>query len=297
MLLLALAFASYAIEYDATAVRSTDCIARHVIGAAPDSRQAFPLKGTVRDSGGRPLTGAEVALRGKGVRRTTDSEGRFSFGLVNSDSVTVDVRRIGFRPSSITVRPRDALDLTVVLVADSAAVTLPELRVTARSLRPPKYSETAKYDDFFRRQKSGFGTFVSREQIEKSNAFYTLEILRAVPGVYVSVGPAGLPDQSSIRFARCGGSGKIAVYIDGRRLVPAGGTTGQLTTKGMSAAAVEMLSRISAPEIEMVEVFRGTAQIPGELNEDACAVISIWTRWNPTRHDTNEVNRTPRPPR
>jgi outer membrane cobalamin receptor len=168
-----------------------------------------------------------------------------------------------------------------------APSTLPEITVEAdRFAKPPRYAATTKYDDFFRRRKSGFGTFITREAIEKMNAFHTHEIIRNIPGVRVS-SMSGDPETVRVSFVRCnGGRSNVAVYIDGQRLIPRG-------ERGQSGDVAEMLSRISAPQIEMMEVYRGTAEVPGELSEDACAAVVIWTRWNPERWPGDTLKRRP----
>jgi hypothetical protein len=177
-------------------------------------------------------------------------------------------------------------------VPDSGAAAvpvLPTLEVKGRASRPAKYATTDKYDDFFRRQRSGFGTFITREQIEKMNAFHTYEIIRNVPGVRIN-GFSADPVTTRISFSRCsGGRSNVVVFIDGERLIPQvpidvqAGRGVTAARRGQGGPLAEMLSRISAPQIEMIEVYRSTAEIPGELNEDACAVVFIWTRWTPTR--------------
>src|SRR5512145_2997176 len=95
--------------------------------------------------------------------------------------------------------------------------TLPEITVEAdRFAKPARYAATTKYDDFFRRRKTGFGTFITREAIEKMNAFHTHEIIRNVPGVRVS-SMSGDPETVRVNFVRCsGGRSNVAVYVDGQ---------------------------------------------------------------------------------
>jgi hypothetical protein len=169
---------------------------------------------------------------------------------------------------------------------------LPEITVEAdKYAKPAKYAATTKYDDFFRRRKIGFGTFITRDAIEKMNAFHTHEIIRDVPGVRVSSVSAD-PEMVRIRLSGCE---RVAVYIDGRRLIrptptpiPAG--SGGIRSMGDNTLAL-MLAQISVPQIEMMEIYRRVAEIPGELNEDACAVIVIWTRWNPERWPGDTLKR------
>jgi hypothetical protein len=40
----------------------------------------------------------------------------------------------------------------------------------------------------------------------------------------------------------------------------------------------EMLSRVNPSDIELVEIFRGPGELPGEFNDGNCGAISIWTR-------------------
>ena len=46
----------------------------------------------------------------------------------------------------------------------------------------------------------------------------------------------------------------------------------------MTNNANEALDYVRPSDIEMIEVYRGVGQIPGEFLEDACAAIVIWTR-------------------
>ncbi len=69
------------------------------------------------------------------------------------------------------------------------------------------------------------------------------------------------------------------MWIDGQMLIEPMGESGPY---GIGAANLaEMLERIAPSSIEMVEVFRGPAQIPGEFHWDGCAAIAIWTRYHP----------------
>jgi hypothetical protein len=50
-----------------------------------------------------------------------------------------------------------------------------------------------------------------------------------------------------------------------------------------------MLSRVSAPQVEMVEVYRGVSELPEEFRENACAAIGIWTRAVISPRDTTRI--------
>ena len=40
----------------------------------------------------------------------------------------------------------------------------------------------------------------------------------------------------------------------------------------------EMLDRINPAQIELIEVYRGVSDLPGEFHDDNCAAIVIWTK-------------------
>ncbi|MGH7560271.1 MAG: TonB-dependent receptor plug domain-containing protein, partial [Gemmatimonadales bacterium] len=123
------------------------------------------------------------------------------------------------------------------------------------------------------------------------SAFHTIDILRNIPGIVVKPQSSD-PNAAKVRFARCSGpSANVEVYIDGIRqmqrdsVAPVGFES---DSNAYGNRVSVSLSRIAAPEIKMMEVFRGVGQIPGELNENACAVVMIWTRWNPRRGAAGE---------
>ena len=257
------------------------CCLLPVVSAAG---QGLELRGTVRDPDARPIPG--VVVRAPEARTLTDSLGRFVLLGLSGDSVRLELLGIGYRPLTLTVSlpaPVGGLDLIMQL----DRTVLPEIRATARPAKPAKYLGTTKYDGFFQRQKLGLGTFITREQIERMNAFHTVEILRGIPGIHVNIGN-GDPTDVDIRIPRCaGGSSRITVWIDGQMLRAGGGQVGfdpvsgsGLGHPGRDYQLAEMLSRITPTGIEMMEVYRGASQIPGVFHWDGCAAIAIWTRYN-----------------
>jgi hypothetical protein len=236
--------------------------------------QGVELRGTVRDPDARPIPG--VGVRAPEARTLTDSLGRFVLRGLSGDSVRLELRGIGYRPLTLTVSLRAPVDdLNLVMQLDRTV--LPEIRTTARPTKPAKYLGTTKYDGFFQRQKLGLGTFITREQIERMNAFHTLEILRGVPGINVNIGN-GDPTDADIRIPRCfGGNSRVTVWIDGKMQLTRSRDPGH---PGRDIALAEELARITPSNIEMVEIYRGASQIPGVFHWDGCAVIAIWTRYN-----------------
>lgn len=85
--------------------------------------------GRVTDAGGRaPIAGATVSLQGGNLGATTDSAGRYRLSLpakMRGTSITMDARRIGYRPVQRTVRV-NADSLTIDFALQVSAMHLPE---------------------------------------------------------------------------------------------------------------------------------------------------------------------------
>lgn len=252
------------------------------------------VEGRIVDSNGSVLPEVEVIWQGDRRSVFSRADGSFSLAIPVRGEAVVLFRRPGYSAQVLRIDTSKGFWRgRVVLVPGSQR--LPDIEVAARYAKPAEYSGTVKYDDFFRRQKLGLGTFISREQIEKMNAYHTLEILRGIPGVYVNPGNPGDPLSADIRMPRCTGEGnrlgKVTVWIDGQRVNEVGdvGNRNQYPHGLNSYLLAEQLERIAASGIEMIEVYRGASQIPGEFHWDGCAVIAIWTRHNPMRHPNDTL--------
>lgn len=205
---------------------------------------------------------AEIAILGTDLRVVADSEGLFRIDGVPVGLHPVIVRSIGWKPIFFLLRMGENEERIGRIALQPAPQQLPDLVVEGgKFAKPPEYAFTHRYDDFFRRRRVRSGTFRMRSDPMFASALHTGDLLRAIPGVRVSFGPGG----TWVDFARCRGmSEKVAVWIDGARV--------------MTDNHNEALEYLRASDVEMIEVYRGPGQIPGEFLSDACAVIVIWTR-------------------
>jgi hypothetical protein len=243
------------------------------LAAQADSVRAV-VEGKVLDPVGSPLAQTEIIWQTDRRSVMSRADGSFSLIVPFRGETVVLVRRPGFSAQVLRVDLSKGM-WRGNIVLQPGSFRLPEVTVTARYAKPAEYAGTAKYDDFFRRKRVGLGTFISREDIERSNAFHTIEILRMTPGVKVQI--KGNPALGSVYFGRCTPHDpdyNVTVWIDGFRQYPNGGQIASPTDVG------EMISRIGPANIEMMEVYRGASQIPGEYHADGCAVVAIWTRQN-----------------
>ena len=228
--------------------------------AAQQSVRVF--RGQVTDSLGLPVPHAEIAILGTDLRAVADSEGLFRIANVPAGLHPVIVRSIGWKPIFFLLRMGENEERIGRIALEPAPQQLPELVVEAgKFAKPPEYAFTRRYDDFFRRRQVRSGTFRMRNDPMFASALHTGDLLRGIPGVRVSFGAGG----TGVEFLRCRGmSTKVAVWIDGARV--------------MTDNHNEALGYLRASDVEMIEIYRGPGQIPGEFLADSCAVIVIWTR-------------------
>ncbi len=255
------------------------------LAAQSDSVRSV-IEGKVRDLDGRPVSEVEILWRKGPLSALSRADGSFSLVIPARGEAVILVRKPGFSAQALRVNLTDRASWRGDILLQAGSYRLPDIEVEARFAKPAEYAGTTKYDGFFRRQRLGLGKFVSREQIEKLNAFHTIEILRAVPGMYVNPGNPGDPSSADIRIPRCGGqdspTAKVTVWIDGvmqkqpHELARDNAPTGRQQSYEIAA----LIGRLGVSQIEMVEVFLGASQIPAEYHWDGCGVIAIWTRWN-----------------
>jgi hypothetical protein len=220
------------------------------------------LQGNVVTQTQGPLAEAEITILELSRTTFSDSAGRFVFGAVPTGKYQVRVRRIGFREQYLSAHVEPSRPKDVLIVMEAGAYSLPAIRVTARSLKPIEYAYTHKYDDFFRRRSVGLGFFKIRQDFERLNPLRVADILRGIPRVQVTYRAFGDPE---VRIVGCR---SLAVWIDGSLQYPGGDDYD------------DRLERVHPSRVEMVEVYRGPAEMPAEAamfgNKD-CAIM-IWTR-------------------
>ena len=217
--------------------------------------QAPPVTivGYVTDTAAVAVPAAEVLVDGTALHTRTDAQGAFRFTGVRPGRLTITVRRLGFRSRRDEFQPGagDTLQLIfdlVALPAELAEVTVTEKRVPRRS---------TWLDEFESRRQRGFGTFLTRTDIERRNPRNTSDLFRTVAGVTVVPNAFG----GDLRMARSMDCAPD-IYID-----------------GMEARGLR-IDVIPPADIAGIEVFRGPAETPVRFRRfmAGCGVISVWTR-------------------
>lgn len=230
-----------------------------------ESSGTFGLRGNVRAADESRLVGAHVDLLGPSGRAgdvtttvTTDAGGAFRFDRVAVGSARLVVRRLGFRPETLSVEvPQlDGGPIAVLL----ERVAQPLAPVVVREARRPRALASA----FDRRRTAGFGRFITRREIEQQNPQRTTDLLRRLPGVSFNGDEGGAS-------AGMRGVGSVAgcapvYFVDGSPL---------------GSGALD-LDAIPPSSIEAIEIYNGAATVPAALRSamapGGCGAIAIWSR-------------------
>ena len=229
----------------------------------------------------RGVRDAEVTLFPSGRSARTDSTGAFVLAAETATAYRLRVRRLGFAEWEHKIEVAGPNDPVVQVSLTVAPQALTEVKISGQRVLVP-----ARYADAYTRVARATGDFFTRERIDSLHALDLKSLLQTIPGV--SINDRGMTFQrcqanlSSVRIpGSISGASKdpdtstksqahIQVYIDNVRVTDYAGSGGQ--------DAYEAIRNIIPSSVQLIEVYRGVARIPGEYLVDACAVILIWTK-------------------
>ena len=220
------------------------------------------VRGTVLSLENRPVGNARVEARGRGVAVVTKDDGTFNLDGVPTGTQLIVVRRLGFEPSrvAVNVTSRQTTELRVTL--GPTATVLDAVLVTARQ------NYALEKNGFITRKRLGWGTFFTREQIQKRNPYNLTDILTDVPGIRVAHRPGGATIETNSKPRSIMGgssSGCTQVWVDG--------------SSWMNVDPGDIDSFVPPNEIVGLEVYR-PHQSPVQYGgiDDSCVVLLVWTR-------------------
>jgi TonB family protein len=225
-------------------------------GAPPaDTTERGDIVGTVRDSAGRPVSGARVE-GGPHFLATTDSAGTFALRGLPVGPVVLTVRRIGFSPL-VTQWDVGSIPLTLDLRLRAFPTVLPAVHIQSR--REPF---DARLEGFYQRESEKLGYYLTEHDLQQITSFRLTDALRRIPGVRLYTMPGALG--TGVRFVgtRC----PALIFVDG---FPA--SLGRFD-----------LNMVDLSMVEGIEAYPTSTSVPIALSapygQDACGVIAIWSK-------------------
>ncbi len=142
---------------------------------------------------------------------------------------------------------------------------------------------------YYKREKMGFGTFISPEQIQRRGPFTTFGLLRDVPDLFVEEGGR---DGTRVYLMRGGSRCNPAVLVDGSRVFndthterggpladpqPVGRPSGFRPPREDRGIVLERM--VDIEDVSAVEVHTRATSMPLEYGgtQETCGLLMIWT--------------------
>lgn len=241
------------------AVVALVCVTVHSLVAQTNSAASHSrVTGRVADAVGTAIVKAEILVSHTEIRGESGSDGRFDLDGVPAGPVEIIVRRLGYSPAKIPLELNDGELRDIRVLLSPVAMMIDSVAVTASAPTPEK-----AFGGFEARKARGFGTFITREQIDKKNPRVTTDLFRTVSGVKL-LRESGTPTVVSTRLgstAYC----PVRYFIDG-------------SNYPLYGQSIDTMIQVA--DIGAIEVYPGGATVPPQFGgrESACGVIAIWTR-------------------
>lgn len=237
----------------------------------------------VNDNDDTPIAGATVQIEALKFSFVTDSTGAYRLPAIPPGRFVVTVKRLGYAPvtSVVTFNGRDTLEYDFGLIKQ--ATILPEVDVTTAKPIPPKLVE------FEQRRASGFGRFITAEELEKNVNRRPSELVAKIPGPRImrgwgnygwiasSVGSGAIERGRSFQLSpmdKARGADPnqcyAAVMLDGNHVF-----------SGRPGEQLFDINLIPTNTIAGIEYYRDAATVPakfGGTRGETCGLIAIWTK-------------------
>jgi len=243
--------------------------ASHLFAVAGSAgAQGRPIGGVVVDSAGDPISGAEVGLNGMSVVVRTSARGEFRFPQSPLPPFVIRARRLGFASVSLEITAADSDLASIRLRMMPIAHSLPPVTIF-----PERVTYTGRLAEYYTRlERRSSGVFISRDEIDRSNARNLSFLLERVPGVQLTRGRVG----STVLRVR-GRSCRPLVWIDG---------------VSMPSADVDINS-FAPNSLHGIEMYFGLSTVPARyigLRDGAtCGTILLWSRGSDTEFPPEPV--------
>ena len=239
------------VSAEATRPMATDSAAASDPASMPLLAGSATLSGTVRDATGQPLAGAQVRVLETAASARADSTGRFTLAGLPAGTQILETKRVGYRIVQQPVQLRSARSVEVEVYL-ARIVSLDSIRVVA---------QRSRYPEFERRRRSGFGRYLTEEDIAQRNPTELSDLLRMTAGFRVYGFGFDVRIESSRTLGSSFGFGRPCrsanVVIDGMQN--------------------QEINWVRPHEVAGMEIYPGPAGAPSQY-DSRCGLVVIWTR-------------------
>lgn len=224
--------------------------------AGLEAQEAAVLEITVlAAAGAQRLEGAHVAVRGTGLSGITDREGKVRIAGLPAGTRQLEVQLLGH--TSVT----RAIDLSAG-VASEITVELTPAPIELAGVNATAPRSNLALRGFYDRKRSGNGTFLTSEDIDRMRPRYLSDVLRRVGGVQLGGSPNGSPRAQIRGQQTISGACPIQYFVDG------------VMAYGYN------IDDTRPDDVDGIEIYRGAASVPADYKRGTatCGVILLWTR-------------------
>lgn len=254
---------------------SLQCARRLLIAATLSAGSARAQDRVLRvvTADSQPIAYAFVQSNG-GHAQLTDENGRVSLGAGKKQTLTIEVRRIGYTPFYGKIEFPDTA-VTIPVVLPPIAQQLGGVRVTA-----DKSKSSLELNGFYKRwldaQKGVTSAmFIGPEEIEKRNTSRVSALLGGVSGISM-----GHTTNGNNVITAGSGTCAMAVIIDGRQVCPTAGCRmdagGGRGLTDQNSVLIDQVIDINS--VAGIEVYRRGGNMPSDFHVDGeCGAVALWT--------------------
>ncbi|SFW59194.1 TonB-linked outer membrane protein, SusC/RagA family [Sinomicrobium oceani] len=225
-------------------------------GNIPGAQQNHPVSGTVLDTGGIPLAGANILEKGTTNGTQADFDGNFSLDVSGKNAILV-VSYIGFTSREINVNDRSVITITL----SESVASLDEVLVVG-------YGTQTK-----RKVTNAISSITAEELGETSNDAFSRALTGKMPGVQVQQ-TTGAPGGNIVVRVRGGGS--LSASNDPLYVID--GFPVEQTNIGGSDQGFNPLSSINPNDIESIQVLKDASASAIYGSRGANGVVIITTK-------------------
>ena len=244
------------------------------VAAAQRVDSTITLIGRVRDQvDSGAIAHATISVLGTGLVAYPDGKGQFRIDGVQPGTRELVIRALGYAK----LIESDEFSGSGIVRRDYYMQRVPhvltEMVVQGRAMRVPRGME-----EIYRRGARGWGSFITREQIDSLDPIDLKAILGTIPGVYAN--------DRGVAFQRCPNGWPPQLWVDGQRVTRfKRQEQHDRNSWGPTPDPYflnEQLVGILPRQVQAMEVYASNSSTPAEFMDGAgCGTIAIWTLRGP----------------